>query len=108
MGSKPAFTAGRVSQFSSPLTHHYLNLTYEIGSCRGHSASLDRLCLCTEMSGRRPWRCAKFTDHVMGSKRAITSDSASASMKANFSNRADNIESAEQFVLLLASKKSSL
>jgi hypothetical protein len=44
----------------------------------------------------------------MGSKRAITSDSATPSMKASFSNRADNIESAEQFVLLLASKKSSL
>jgi len=29
-------------------------------------------------------------------------------MKASFSNRADNIESAEQFVLLLASKNSSL
>jgi len=61
---KSTFTAGRVSQFNSPLSHHYLNLTYEIGFCAGRGASLDRRCLRAEMSKRRPWRCAKFTDHV--------------------------------------------
>jgi hypothetical protein len=44
----------------------------------------------------------------MGSKSAITTGSVSASIKASFSNRTDDIEFAEQFVLPLADKKSSL